>query len=75
MTPAILGAAIKFCAGVMPGAIEDPKVRIRKMRGQPLGADQCCRICRVHALVSLSENAQMSPLGHGLIREFSDPLI
>jgi hypothetical protein len=44
MPPAVLRAPIEVGADVVPGAIEDPKVRIGKVLGNPLGACQRIRI-------------------------------
>jgi hypothetical protein len=40
MAPAELSASVEIGAGVMPGAIENLKARVRKMRGEPFGAQQ-----------------------------------
>src|SRR5450756_2306937 len=61
MAAAILRASIQIGAGVMPGAIEDPDIRVCQMLRQPFGAYQRFRICIGHVCVnSMSESRQTS---------------
>jgi hypothetical protein len=59
MATTVLRPSVEIGAGVMPGTIEDPDIRLRKVRRKPFGAYQRFRICIGHLeMISMSESRQ-----------------